>query len=155
MTKEFYVPMKMLFSRDYRKSVISWQLEQLRRLGLSDKTVGFFIRAAHVHTPVYIILYLMYIGDVWGSVLVIALLFFGFAYFIMFDGCVLSKLEQKLDSEDITIVDPFLELAKFEKNNQNRMRLSLGIGVGYVIFCIMIVYHRFTPPGFPPLLDPL
>jgi hypothetical protein len=145
----------MLFSRDYRKSVISWQLENLRKIGLSDKTIGFFVRAMHVHTPIYIILYLMYIGDAWGSILVIVALFFGFAYFIMFDGCVLSKLEQTLDSEDITIVDPFLEMARFEKSNTNRMRLSLGIGSCYVVFCMLIVYHRFRPPGFPVLLEPL
>jgi hypothetical protein len=147
--------MKMLFTRDYRKSVIAWQLQNLRKLGLSDKTIGFFVRAAHVHTPIYILLYLMYIGDVWGSILVIVALMFGFAYFILFDGCVLSKLEQTLDAEDITIVDPFLEMARFEKSNKNRMRLSLGMGSGFVVFCMLIVYHRFRPPGFPVLLEPL
>jgi len=145
----------MLFSRDYRKSVISWQLQNLRNLGLSDKTIGFFVRAAHVHTPIYILIYLMYIGDVWGSILTIVALWFGFAYFILFDGCVLSKLEQVLDSADITIVDPFLEMARFEKSNLNRMRLSLGMGAGYVVFCMLVVYHRFTPPGFPILFEPL
>ena len=145
----------MLFSRDYRKSVISWQLANLRRIGLSDKTIGFFVRAAHVHTPIYIIIYLMYIGDAWGSIATIVALFFGFIYFIRFDGCILSKLEQVLDSEDITIVDPFLELARFEKSNTNRMRLSLALGSGYVIFCMLIVYHRFRPPHFPVLLEPL
>jgi hypothetical protein len=145
----------MLFSRDYRKSVIQWQLENLRRIGLSDKTIGFFVRAAHVHTPIYIILYLMYIGDAWCSILVIIALFFGFGYFILFDGCILSKLEQVLDEEDITIVDPFLEMARFEKSNTNRMRLSLAFGTGYVVFCMLIVYHRFRPPGFPVLLEPL
>jgi len=145
----------MLFSRDYRKSVIAWQLENLRKIGLSDKTIGFFVRAAHVHTPIYILLYLIHIGDAWGSILVIVALWFGFAYFILFDGCVLSKLEQTLDSEDITIVDPFLEMARFEKTNLNRMRLSLGMGGGYVIFCMLIVYHRFRPPGFPVLFEPL
>jgi len=145
----------MIFSRDYRKSVITWQLEHLRSIGLSDKTIGFFVRAAHVHAPIYIIIYLMYIGDIWGASFTIVALCFGFVYFILFDGCVLSKLEQALDSEDITIVDPFLEMARFEKSNINRMRLSLGLGTGYVLFCMLIVYHRFAPPGFPILLDPL
>jgi len=145
----------MIFSRDYRKSVINWQLQGLRSIGLSDKTIGFFVRAAHVHTPIYILIYLIYVGDIWGSLLVIVGLCFGFVYFILFDGCVLSKLEQVLDSEDITIVDPFLEMARFPKTNTNRMRLSLGFGSGYVLFCMIIVYHRFAPPGFPVLLEPL
>ena len=144
-----------MFSNDYRADVIKWQLRLLRSLGLSDKTIGFFVRAAHVHAPIYIVIYITYIANIWGAIASIVALLFGFVYFILFNGCVLSKLEQLLDSEDITIVDPFLELAHFPKTNKNRMNISLVFGSGYVVFCALIAYHRFAPSSFPKLLQPL
>ena len=132
----------MLFSKDYRNSVILWNIHLLRHLNLSDKTIGFFMRAMHVHTPIYLIIMMVY-GGYSGCIMILIGLGIGFGYFLLFDGCVLSKLEQTLDHEDITIVDPFLEMANVEKNNKNRMRLSLFFGTGYTVFMMLIFKWRF------------
>ena len=131
-----------MFDKDYRDSVIRWYIALLRNLNLSDKTIGFFVRAMHVHTPIYLII-AMWFGDHNWCILILLGLLVGFIYFILFDGCVLSKLEQTLDHEDITIVDPFLEMANVEKTNQNRMRLSLFFGTGYTLFMALIFKWRF------------
>jgi hypothetical protein len=131
-----------MFDKDYRDSVIRWYIGLLRNLNLSDKTIGFFVRAMHVHTPIYLIIAMWHGSQMW-CVLILLGLFVGFAYFILFDGCVLSKLEQTLDHEDITIVDPFLEIANVEKTNKNRMRLSLFFGSGYTLFMLLIFKGRF------------
>ena len=140
-----------MFDKDYRDSVIRWHIAFLRNLNLSDKTIGFFVRAMHVHTPIYLIIGMWFGAHNW-CLLILLGLFVGFAYFIMFDGCVLSKLEQTLDHEDITIVDPFLEMANVEKTNKNRMRLSLFFGTGYTLFMMGIFKGRFyTTPDADPL----
>ena len=138
----------MFFSKDYRKSVIKWYIDFFRQLNLSDKTIGFFMRAMHVHTPIYLIIMMVY-GNYWGCIMILIGLAFGFAYFIMFDGCVLSKLEQTLDQEDITIVDPYLEMANIEKTNKNRMSISLFFASGYTLFMLLIFKWRFHTVADP------
>jgi hypothetical protein len=131
------------FSHDYRKSVIEWHVELLRSFNLSDKTIGFYIRSMHVHTPVYLIIAMLYCGNYFIALSILICLGIAFAFFVMFDGCVLSKIEQALDDQDITIVDPFLEMLGIEKTKTARMRISLLFAVGYMILMVGIFYWRF------------
>ena len=131
-----------MFSIDYRKLVIEANVAVLRKLGMQDKTIAFFMRACHVHAPIYILIHLANTGKT-SAIITIALMLLTFAYFVLFDGCVLSKIEFALDHEDITIVDPFLEMAGYEKNKQNRINLSIMFGIGYVLFAILIIELRF------------
>jgi hypothetical protein len=70
-----------------------------------------------------------------------------FTLFVLFDGCVLSKIEQALDNQDITIVDPFLEMFGIEKTKTARIRLSNIFAVGYMILMAGIIYWRFHRGG--------
>ena len=131
------------FSHDYRTSVIEWHVEQLRSFNLSDKTIGFYLRSLHVHTPVYLIIAMVHTDSYLFAGSILICLGIAFTFFVLFDGCVLSKIEQTLDDQDITIVDPFLEMLGIEKTKTARMRISLVFAVGYVILMVGIFYWRF------------
>ncbi len=133
-----------MFSHDHRSSVIKWNVEMLRSMNMSDKTIGFYLRSLHVHTPIYLLISMWTCGSLWNGVFILLCLAIAFFYFVMFDGCVLSKIEQTLDAQDITIVDPFLEIAGVEKTNQHRMTLSFWFAGGYSLFMFLIFYFRFV-----------
>ena len=138
------------FSRDYRESVIDWQVNSLRSLNLSDNTIGFFLRSLHVHTPIYLIITMVTTTNYILALTVLICLGIAFVFFVLFDGCVLSKIEQRLDSQDITIVDPYLEIFGVEKTKTNRMRISLLFAVGYMILMGALFYGRFHRCSTPP-----
>ena len=129
--------------RDYRKSVIEWNVDVLRSFNLSDNTIGFYLRALHVHTPIYLIISMCTTQHFAWAVFLLLCLAIAFVFFVLFDGCILSKIEKKLDGQDITIVDPFLEIFGVEKTTQARMRLSYFFAVGYIVFMLGIFYQRF------------
>jgi hypothetical protein len=135
-------------SKDYRESVIEWQVSSLRSLNMSDKTIGFFLRSLHVHTPIYLIIAMATTANYALAAAILVCLGVAFAFFVAFDGCVLSKIEQRLDSQDITIVDPYLEIFGVEKTKTNRMRISLFFAAGYILLMGLMFRWRFhrSPP---------
>ena len=133
-----------MFSHDHRSSIIKWNVDMLRSMNMSDKTIGFYLRSLHVHTPIYLLISMWYTKSLFNGIVILIGLGIAFVYFVMFDGCVLSKIEQTLDAQDITIVDPFLEIAGVEKTNKNRMRLSLWFAGGYITLMVLLFYFRFV-----------
>ena len=129
-------------SKEYRNEVIQYCIQQLKRLGLSEKTIGFFMRAYHVNVPFY-----FFIAMIYGSYLVnVGLLVFligALISFIVFDGCILSRIESALDNEDITVVDPSLEILGLEVNNKNRLYISYVIAGLYLVMAFFIFWFRF------------
>jgi hypothetical protein len=136
------------FSYDYRKSVIDQLVELLRRLNMRDETIGFYLRAMHVHTPIYLII-AMQSCSLPVAILILCALFTALVYFCLFDGCVLSKIEKKLDGKDITIVDPFLEVLNYKKTKKNRMRFSFVLVAGYLTFMVLLFALRFRKTFSP------
>jgi hypothetical protein len=130
------------FSHDHRESVIKWHVSILRMLNMKDKTIGFYLRSLHVHTPIYLLI-AMQTCSFPVAVFVLCCLFIALTYFVLYDGCVLSKIEKTLDGQDITIVDPFLEIRGVKKTKQNRMRLSYVFAAGYITLMLLIFWYRF------------
>lgn len=135
----------MKLSKDYKKEVIESCKNNLKSLGLSEKSIGFFIRAFHVNCPTYFCIIMCY-GSKWINILL--LLFLGFALysFVIWDGCFLSMIENSLDNEDITIIDPLLEMCYLEVNNKNRMDISIIIAMFYMALAFSIFMYRFILP---------
>lgn len=143
-------------SKEYRNEVIQFCIQQLKRIGLSEKTIGFFMRAYHVNVPFY-----FFIAMIYGSYIVnVGLLVFligALISFIVFDGCILSRIESALDNEDITVVDPALEILGLEVNNKNRLYVSYVIAGLYLVMAFFIFWFRFFRGDvvLPSLLNPL
>ena len=109
---------------------------------LSDKSFGFFLRAFHVNLPLYLVIFMIY-GTKVQNILILFGLMLAFVSFIYFNGCVLSKVEKTVDGEDITIIDPFLNIFNMEKTTKNRMIVSYVIVFFYLSFAILTFNYRF------------
>ena len=143
-------------SKEYRNEIIKGVIDQLKKLGLSDKTIGFFMRAYHVNVPIYFFIIMIY-GSFYMNVALIAFLLCALASFVAFDGCILSRIESELDQEDITVVDPLLELAGLETTHKTRIQVSYLIAGLYLMMTFLIFWFRFnkgakgTPSPFNPM----
>jgi hypothetical protein len=133
-------------SKEYRNELIKNIIDQLKKIGLSEKTIGFFIRAYHVNVPIYFFIIMIY-GSFYVNVVLIGFLLCALASFFAFDGCILSRIESELDQDDITVVDPMLELAGIEKTNKNRMQISYLIAGLYLTTTFLIFWIRFGKGG--------
>ena len=129
-------------SKEYRSNVVKGVVTQLKKLGLSEKTIGFFMRAYHVNCPIYFFLIMVY-GSYIMNIALLLFLLCALASFIAFDGCILSRIENELDQEDITVVDPMLEMAGYETTNYNRIRISYIIAGFYLFFAFSLFWFRF------------
>jgi len=133
----------MLVSKEYKKQIINWYVSQIKKLNISDKTFGFFMRAFHVNLPIYCVIIMIYGNQIMNICTLIFLICVSIS-FITFDGCILSMIENDIDKEDITIVDPFLEMFDYKTTNQNRMKLATAIAVFYMCFAFFIYFMRFS-----------
>ena len=85
----------------------------------------------------------MIYGSKVQNIIILCFLFCAAVSFVLFKGCLLSKIENTLDGEDITIIYPFLDFLRMEKTNKNRMNISILIGVLYVFFALLVFHFRF------------
>ena len=137
-------------SKEYRNEVVKHCIQQLKRLGLSEKTIGFFMRAYHVNMPIYFFIIMIH-GSYVVNIGLLMFLFGALISFIVFDGCILSRIESTLDDEDITVVDPTLEILGLEVNNKNRLQVSYVIAGLYLSMSILIFLIRFIGGSSSPL----
>lgn len=131
----------MFDTRKLYNNIVEHIINKLQTLN-ADRKVAFYIRAFHVNLPMYLIIFLIY-GPQWLSISILIGLTISFVSLIIFKGCILSKLEKKLDGEDIIIVDPTLSLLGFELNNSNRFKISIVSGILYYYLSMYIYYTRF------------
>ena len=133
----------MIFISKVKRNEIVEKIKTYFQSGkLSDKSLGIMMRTFHISTPVsYLILSVLaprYVVNI-----VAALLLVIFLMFIVFGGCILSMVENKICNDDFTIADPFLELLEMEKTSKNRFNISLTIFTIYNIIIGIIYYIRF------------
>lgn len=133
----------MLVSKEYKKQIVNYYVSLFKKLNISDKTFGFFLRAFHVNLPIYCVIFLIY-GNQFMNICTLIFLVCASISFITFDGCILSMIEKEVDKEDITVVDPFLEMMGCETTNRNRMNISIIIAVFYMSFAFFIYFMRFS-----------
>ena len=129
-------------SKDYRNEVVQWCISKLKKTGLSEKTIGFFMRAYHVNAPIYFFIIMIH-GSFFSNVILLLFLLGALCSFVAFDGCILSRIEGMLDNEDITVVDPTLEMLGYEPNHTNRIKISYIIAGLYLFTAFFIFWYRF------------
>ena len=133
----------MIFISKVKRNEIVEKMKTYFQSGkLTDKSLGIMMRTFHISTPVsYLILSVLaprYVVNI-----VAALLLVIFLMFIVFGGCILSMVENKICNDDFTIADPFLELLEMEKTSKNRFNISLTIFTIFNIIIGIIYYIRF------------
>jgi hypothetical protein len=132
----------MWVTKNQKKSFLDWLEGCICSKHLSAKTNGIMIRSLHMNLPVLIILILCF-GSKWMVVPAILFVATIVAAFLVFSGCVLSILENRLCQDDFNICDPVLEYYSIETTNKNRTRLSNPVMVLYLMVSLGIVAHRF------------
>tara|TARA_R110001599_G_scaffold7125_3_gene35116 strand:+ start:964 stop:1389 length:426 start_codon:yes stop_codon:yes gene_type:complete len=136
----------MLISKEFKnqikKQIIDYYKKKLETTKLEPKTLGFLIRSFHVNLPIYILIFLIYGSKLYSQFLIFSL-FLSLFLFVLFDGCLISMIEQSIDGVNITIMDPFLEAYNMEKINKNRLTISLIIGPLFILLSFFIYYLRF------------
>lgn len=129
-------------AKDFKNWVIDWNISVLRKLGISDKNIGFLLRTFHSVMPIMATMILLFGNQLYALLTVIGLLC-AFVSFLIFNGCIISSIEYRLDNVDITIMDPVIEIFKQEINQQTRMTVSRWAAILYLTFAISIYYIRF------------
>lgn len=133
----------MIFISKVKRNEIVEKIKTYFQSGkLSVKSLGIMMRTFHISTPVsYLILSVLaprYVVNIVAGLLLVI-----FLMFIVFGGCILSMVENKICNDDFTIADPFLELLEMEKTSKNRFNISLTIFTIYNIIIGIIYYIRF------------
>lgn len=109
---------------------------------LSKKTLGTYLRAAHICGPFNMWLAMLYISKP-ICIFLIIILFILFFFFYIFDGCILTMLERKLCGDTFTFIDPFLEYNGLELNTKNQYDISIKTAIIYILITFIIYGYRF------------
>jgi hypothetical protein len=127
---------------ELRNNMLDFAENIINQSNLSKKSVGIVLRSLHFTIPVIIAILFVF-----GSIRVFKMVFvFNVIVFILFitlDGCILSRLEQKIMNDDFTVIDPFLELIRVDITNENRKNYSIYSGIFGLIFSVIVFYFRF------------
>jgi hypothetical protein len=131
-----------LISKEKRNKIVEYFKNKCDDRKLSKKSLGIMMRSFHLSTPVCFILITLFAPKkvIWFILfLLVAILLM----FFIFDGCILSMIENKVCNDDFTIADPLLEVAGWEKNTKNRFNMTLIVGLTYYVAIGIIYYIRF------------
>jgi hypothetical protein len=131
-----------LISKEKRNKIVEYYKNKWESGKLSKKSLGIVMRSFHMSTPIFFILITAFAPKkvVWFVFFLLVIIFF---MFFVFDGCILSMIENKVCNDDFTIADPYLEALGWEKNSKNRFNVTLLVGVTYYITVGIIYYIRF------------
>jgi len=130
-------------SKEKRNEIIEKVKKDCDNCKFSDKSLGIMMRSFHTGTPLSFFLILIFAPQYVVNI-VVALLVIIFIMYLIFDGCILSMIENKVCNDDFTIADPFLELLEWEKTSKNRYNISCIVGGSYYITFAIIYYIRFV-----------
>jgi hypothetical protein len=124
-----------------RKMLVNDCINNLRKSGLPDKTLGFLLKSLHFHTPWYHMIYFMVLPKPFALLALIPLLM-AFVLFMYLDGCFLTIVEYKLCQNDLNIIDPYILLGGDEITPTTRYWYTMAIAIIYFIIAFLILYFR-------------
>ena len=132
----------MFISKNSKVKIIDILELLCKKTGISKYSLGVMIRSYHFGMPcafMFIVLLcnrlLAYISVVYYSLILLS--------YIIFQGCFVSMLENRLCNDKFNIVDPFLELNNVNVNYNTRKLATTYIAVCYTIVFYGIYYFRF------------
>jgi len=132
----------MSLSKKMRHSLVNYLESLLNKSNLSKKSLGIVVRSYHFNAPLFLMLAVLIPNKIYANIAVI-FYFFVLFLFLLFKGCFISALENRLCEDDFNIVDPLLEYTNQEINYNSRMNISYYILICYSIIFFGIYYIRF------------
>ena len=131
------------FFKDLKKPVTNYLVEQADKFPVNNKVLGNYLRAFHLAAPVNMMLLALYIPKNLFIILYI-LLCGAFFCFVMWDGCFITRVEKILIGDNITFIDPCLEIISMPLTSKNRMNASVLAAFSYMITLSFIFIFRFV-----------
>ena len=126
-----------------KSNLINFQINTIDYFKIDHILIGHWVRAFHYNSPIYLFIFMCLLPK---NICIFMLLFFFLfilTLFILFKGCWISSLENKLLNDNINICDIFLDILLVPINNKNRFIFTLCIGAIYAILLIFVFYFRF------------
>jgi hypothetical protein len=116
---------------------------------ISNKNIGAWVRAYHFNAPIYMLFFVLY-GPKWLADIGLFNLLIIILMFIYLRSCWLSLLEKRICSDDVNIVDLWIELFGYKvhydnkiKLNEQRYRATYIIASIYLVILLGSYYNRF------------
>jgi hypothetical protein len=131
-----------ILTKEKRKHIVDKLTNDFKNGKLSEKSLGILLRSFHSSTPISFCIISLFAPRYIVNLVVALLVGISFM-FIIFGGCILSMVENKICNDDYTIADPILETFDLEKNSKNRFNITCIIGGAYCIMIAIIYYVRF------------
>ena len=135
----------MLLFKERRNHIIDFVERFIRTTNVKDNIACLTLRVFHFIIPIISISILLF-GDRQLFMKITLINIIIFTMFFMFDGCILSRIEQRFSEkgDDFTVIDPFLTFLDVESTNENRTIYSiysslLGFIATYLIYCYRFV----------------
>lgn len=132
----------MFVSKSARNNFVDILELMCRKTGISEYSLGVMIRSYHFAMPVAFIFILLFCD---GIIVYLSIIYYTLivTLFILFDGCFISMLENRLCNDKFNMIDPFLEFNGFYVNYESRKIVTYYIAVCYTMLFFFIYYIRF------------
>jgi hypothetical protein len=126
-----------------KKQIVDSLESLLRKTGYPDETICRFLRGFHVIFPNINGLLILF-GN--KKVVQLAILFniLVFCLFIIYNGCLLTRLEHRFSNDNYTVFDPFLNFLNIPLTHENRYTYSISSFIVCFIGSLIIYYYRFV-----------
>jgi len=125
----------------------------LRKSGFSDKTIHNLLIGFHLFIIILSFVVFLFGSKPWFY-LIVFLNISVYLSFLIFNSCILSKLERRFSDTDFNMIDPILVLIKKEQNKENRKKYTK---ISFMILSLSILipyYIRFGRSKTPDIKTP-
>ena len=132
----------MFISKNSKIKIIDILELLCKKTGISNYSLGVMIRSYHFGMPCAFMFIVLFCNHLIAYISVLNYSLILFSY-ILFQGCFVSMLENRLCNDKFNIVDPFLEYNNVAINYNSRKIVTTYIAVCYTLVFYGIYYFRF------------
>jgi hypothetical protein len=132
-----------MLRKEIRKKIVDTSEYLLRKSGFADKTVSVLLQVLHISVALFSI-YLLFFGSRMCFFIVAALNLIVYCLFYIFEGCLLTRIEQRFIKNGNTVIDPLLLFFHIESTNANRYTFSSLSNIFGAVATYGIYYYRFA-----------
>ena len=132
-----------ILSKSLQNKIINACVNYIKQFNMPPQHLGLLIRILHTQLGINSLNNLLY-SSYTTFIVTMILLFIALLMFISFDGCIISKIEYKIDGINISVIDYWLYLFNIELTNQNRLFQSYIVAILYLSAIIFIYLYRFS-----------
>ena len=128
--------------KESKYTCLNYILKKCNESPIDNKVIGNYIRSWHLAAPGNMILLFLFVPK-YIFLAMLTMLLLAFICFISWKGCILTKVEKELIGDDITFIDPCLQLLGADLTNDNRIHSSIICAIMYLSLVGIIYILRF------------